>query len=186
MKHHHFCVVCGEYIPQTKFTFSDSLIVKYNKIYNVSISLDNSYSPKSICHKCRNNLYGINKKVFSRPMIWRPPTDHTTDCYFGLTNLKGYNRKDKDFISYARVTSVTLPVLIDTDSDHIMEINESEQEMVIDEDMPDETVQLEERENFSTSESDDEENISEAKSFNKNELSDLCRDLGLSKDRSEL
>ena len=37
---------------------------------------------------------------FAVPMVWREQSDHVTDCYFCMTNIKGFPRKNKSQISY--------------------------------------------------------------------------------------
>ena len=48
-------------------------------------------------------------------MIWREPTDHVTDCYFCLTNIKGFSKKIKPKIVYPSFQSVLKPVPHGTD-----------------------------------------------------------------------
>ena len=184
----NFCIVCGEFIPQKKkFVFSDALKIKYKQLYSIDTSsLDNSYTPKTICSRCRSVLNEINKQVFSKPMIWRSPTNHATDCFFCLTNVKGYNRKNKNLISYPQVRSVNFPVPIHTNTNDSKEINEEELEDLNDEDLLDGSLECDESQNFSTEESDFEENTADAEKWDQDEVSDLCRDLGLSKESSEL
>ncbi|XP_011058618.1 PREDICTED: uncharacterized protein LOC105148524 [Acromyrmex echinatior] len=141
-------------------------------------SLDNSYTPKTICSRCRSVLNEINKQVFSKPMIWRSPTNHATDCFFCLTNMKGYNRKNKNLISYPQVRSVNFPVPIHTNTNDSKEINEEELEDLNDEDLLDGSLECDESQNFSTEESDFEENTADAEKWDQDEVSDLCRDLG--------
>ena len=43
-------------------------------------------------------------------MVWREPRDHITDCYFCLTNVKGYTGKTRNPITCPHVSSVTRPV----------------------------------------------------------------------------
>lgn len=123
-----------------------------------------------------------------------------TDCYFCLTNISGYNRKTKNSITYPSVQSVTFPILIngESDQDYIDDHNvEREIEVSIDEvsvdkntenvlmekeeqeDVPLESEEVEEREQVDMS----EENH---RGFNQGELIDLVRDLGFSKESSEL
>ena len=47
---------------------------------------------------------------FSDPMMWMEGKDHTTDCYFCLTNVKSCNRKNKHHVKYPAVLSITKPV----------------------------------------------------------------------------
>ena len=47
---------------------------------------------------------------FAVPMIWREQTDHATDCYFCLTNIKGFSRKNKSKIVYPNCNSALKPV----------------------------------------------------------------------------
>ena len=47
---------------------------------------------------------------FAIPMIWREPTNHATDCYFCMTNVKGMNKKNKNMIKYPDIPSAIRPV----------------------------------------------------------------------------
>ena len=48
-------------------------------------------------------------------MIWREPTDHVTDCYFCLTNIKRFSEKNKSKIIYPSCKSALKPVRHGTD-----------------------------------------------------------------------
>ena len=47
---------------------------------------------------------------FGIPMVWREQADHTTDCYFFLTDIKGFSRKNKSKIKYPDCRSAMKPV----------------------------------------------------------------------------
>lgn len=61
--------------------------------------------------KSYTNLNGWSKGTtrkmpFCTPMVWMEPTNHTEDCYFCLTQLKGFSEKSKRSIKYTDVASV--------------------------------------------------------------------------------
>ena len=43
-------------------------------------------------------------------MIWREPANHVDDCYFCMTNLVGYNKKNRKNILYPPIPSATQPI----------------------------------------------------------------------------
>ena len=43
-------------------------------------------------------------------MIWREQRDHTTDCYFCMTSVKGFNGKNKKSITYPNLPSAIRPI----------------------------------------------------------------------------
>lgn len=43
-------------------------------------------------------------------MVWREPTNHLDDCYFCLVNVKGFNKKNKQYLQYPNIPSAILPV----------------------------------------------------------------------------
>jgi len=49
---------------------------------------------------------------FSVPMVWREPSNHSSDCYFCLTPpvASGMNRKKKQRIDYPNIPSTIRPV----------------------------------------------------------------------------
>jgi len=49
---------------------------------------------------------------FAIPMLWREPSDHTTDCYFCLTPpvTSGMNRKKKQRTDYPNIPTAIKPV----------------------------------------------------------------------------
>lgn len=47
---------------------------------------------------------------FAVPMVWREPTNHHSDCYFCLTNIVGFTKKNKSKIVYPDCPSAIKPV----------------------------------------------------------------------------
>ena len=48
---------------------------------------------------------------FEIPTIWREPKDHSSDCYFCRTNIKGFTSKTKCKVVYQDLISAMRPVL---------------------------------------------------------------------------
>ena len=47
---------------------------------------------------------------FAVPMVWREQSDHVTDCYFCMTSIKGFSRKNYTKIFYPVCRSAIKPV----------------------------------------------------------------------------
>ena len=47
---------------------------------------------------------------FGIPMIWHEPPNHFDDCYFCMTKLVGYNKKNRKNILYPSIPSATRPI----------------------------------------------------------------------------
>lgn len=133
-----------------------------------------------------------NAKRFFSPMLWREPVHHQTDCYFCLCKTTGYNAKSKKVAEYPNVQSVTFPVPITQNEINLNNHRESDNF-----EGPESEIQLsrhdEAQEGPSNFQDMDEveskvsdEDVLQKDTFNQNELSDLIRDLGLSKKNAEL
>lgn len=154
--------------------------------------MDNFWTPKILCVTCSLRITEKKKQIFVSPTIWREPKDHDTDCYFCLTNTSGYNRKNNSTILYASVQSVTHAVLIS------IEQVESEHQIFTDEfSFETETNDTDRRMSFEEFEDQQNDELNESQKsedgqpgnshcFTQDELSDLVRDAGLSKEISEL
>ena len=49
-------------------------------------------------------------------MVWREPTNYVSDCYFCMTNIAEFTKKNKSTIMYSDCPSALKPVLHDAES----------------------------------------------------------------------
>ena len=47
---------------------------------------------------------------FAVSMVWREQKDHSSDCYFCLTNISGFSLKSKHSIQYPNLSSALRPI----------------------------------------------------------------------------
>ena len=96
-----FCYICGVFtLPKQRRNISEFVKRAYYCYFNVKIGhQDKPWAPHKVCHSCEENLRqwtkGTDKITFAILMLWREPQDHITDCYFCLTNIKGYTGKTR-------------------------------------------------------------------------------------------
>ena len=105
--------------------------------------------------------------LFAVPIVWREPKDHSIDCYFCLTNTKGYSLKTQFKTKYPDVLSLHRPM------PHILELP-----------VPNPTLN-----SASESESSKEGKCTYPdfqEDLDSKELHDLIRDLDLPKEKSEI
>lgn len=111
-----FCYVCGSYIMKHKVKTISSLVkLAYHQYFGMKVGdQDKTWAPHVICISCNCNLTqwlkGKGKISFAIPMVWREPKDHTTDCYFCLTNVIGISTKNRNAIQYPNLPSAIRPV----------------------------------------------------------------------------
>ena len=110
-----FCYICGQVaLSQAKIT--DFVKKAYEAYFQVKLGdQDKPFAPHVCCKLCVENLrhWRNNKRKsmpFGVPMVWREGKDHVTDCYFCMTNVKGFNRKTKHLVQYPDVPSAIKPV----------------------------------------------------------------------------
>ena len=114
-------------------------------------------------------------------MVWREQKNHFDDCYFCMVDLKGFNRHKKKSWIYPDLESARRPVphCEDIPLPQFCHLPEKPSEW----DFVHQALE-------SSSESDVssifEESSTTPKQFNQEELSDLIRDLNLSKEASEV
>jgi len=112
-----FCYICGQVTLSDRWSPITNFVKKsYHAYFGVKLGdQDKAFAPH-IC--CKIYVEGLrrcsNKKQtylsFGVPMVWREGKDHTTDCYFCMTNLNGINRKNKQHVKYPDVPSAIKPV----------------------------------------------------------------------------
>ena len=119
---------------------------------------------------------------FAVPMVWREQTDHVTDCYFCMTAIRGFFRKNKSIISYPVCRSAIKPVPHSSDFSVPPPPTEKEDSLSV-------------NACESTSTESEEKPIELDPSFqhesaplfiNQERLNDLVRDLYLSKEKAEI
>lgn len=189
-----FCYVCGSFcVSSQRKAITENTKTHYELYFGrVMQNLEYYWVPEIVCNAYEANLNlwwnGTRPQMpFAVPMIWKKPRNHRTDCYFCMINVIGFSTKNKHKIKYPDCSSVVKPVVHGEN----FPVPVTPKPVVI------ETVQPDLTEQKSTSnESFDEETstlldpdyISEDEPhlLDQAELNDLIRDLGLTKEKSEL
>lgn len=191
-----FCYVCGSFTIKSQ---RRSITAEIKQLYRLYFGCplgdqDKLWAPHVICTSCSSGLRDWAKKrkqsmPFAIPMIWREPRNHDDDCYFCLVNVTGYSSRNKHKIIYPNCDSAMRPV----PHDKTLAVPappkagwqyETEEEGIMEDDMAarDSSPQpgCSSDPDFVPQESPCPE------PFSQNELNDLIRDLGLTKERAEL
>jgi hypothetical protein len=130
--------------------------------------------------------YGVVKRkeksmLLGVPTVWREPTNHFNDCCFCLTNTEGFSKKQKHKIQYPTMPSALKPV------PHGEGLTVPNQPLNWDGiNISDDDEQLTEIPPGTSDAVYSLETSGEPHRVNQNELNDLVRDLGLSKQQAEL
>ena len=153
---------------------------------------DRVWAPKQSCNSCALSLTGWLKGThksmpFAVPMVWRKPRDHGLDCYFCLTNIKGFSKNMKHKIRYPNLDSARrpvkhdfcLPVPVPPDTYTLRSVSSDE-----------EPAACEDVAQSSSAQSDPNyapvPDINEPHVISQEELNDLIRDLDLPKSKALL
>ena len=101
-----FCYICGKVtLPDRQARTTDFVKKSYHAYFGVKLGdQDKPFAPHICCKTCVQNLRDWRNKrkcsmPFGVPMVWREGKDHSTDCYFCMTNLHGINRKTNSMFS---------------------------------------------------------------------------------------
>jgi len=142
-----FCYVCGCYtLVSQRHNISSFVRRAYVAYFEALLrDQDKKWAPHIVCHKCEKMLRdwtnGKRKGLpFGVPMVWREPTDHTSDRYFCIFSTRGVRQKIWHMVNYPNIPSAIrpiphcyeLPVPVfngfasheDTDSEHVKEDQE--------------------------------------------------------------
>lgn len=182
-----FCYICGSFtVPSQRMNISEFVKRAYLAYFKLKVGdQDKSWAPHNVCKPCVENLRqwtkGRRKQLsFGIPMVWREQKSHVDDCYFCLTKTSGYSKKTRQKLSYPYLDSAIRPV------PHSHEIP-----VPVFTELPsleDESDTCESDGSHGHESDTDfvDTSTKERGNFNQAELNDLVRDLGLSKELSEL
>lgn len=178
----NFCFVCGELtFKAQRRNFTPLIRRAYHCYFNNKIDQNKTWAPEICCTKCVTLLSGWLKgsrhMPFAVPMIWREPKDHLTDCYFCLTNISGISSKSRHTVKYPSLDSAIRPVLHGPG----LPIPSPPDDITMTEEFPDIQDELQNDSDFV-----EEDATNEPHFLTQDDLNDLVRDLGLSKNKAEL
>jgi hypothetical protein len=143
---------------------------------------DKKFAPHVVCKTCAKNLRqwstGLRESMpFGIPMVWCEQKNHYDDCYFCLCKITGFNKRNKEAIIYPNLESAIRPVSHGPD---------------VPIPTPPTTLPDSGTGTSSTPSTEDEQNFppdlqdKNPHPLSQAQLNDLVRDLGLSKEKSEL
>ena len=188
MKPDSFCYICGEYtFDKQKKNITDFVKKAYLAYFGERVGdKDKLWLPYIVCKTCvellRSWTKGGRYLKFGIPMVWREPKDHVTDCYFCMNNIRGFNMHKKKTWIYPNLESAIRPVL------HCEAVSVPTFTTLPDIDDEDEVTEDTEV-LLSVQDYDDcdfEGTSHLPQTFTQGELSDLVRDLNLSKEQAEV
>ena len=114
---HSFCYTCGEFVFKKNRKAIDEFYIKvYYTYFKIKLGgQDKTSAPHIICKSCKESLrlWTTENRTalkFGIPMIWREPANHFDDCYFSMTNIVGYNKKNRKNILYSSIPSAIRPI----------------------------------------------------------------------------
>ena len=112
-----FCYICGcSTLPPQRRNINSFVKRIYHACFGVPLGeQDKSLVPHRVCLTCAETLrswsQGKNAKLKSAvPVVWRESTNHVEDCYFGLVNIKGFNKKNNQHFQYPNIQSAMRPI----------------------------------------------------------------------------
>lgn len=177
-----FCYICGKFTTADQKRAINSFVKRcYLAYFGCKLGdQDKSWAPHVVCRSCEEYLRlwfnGKRKSMpFGIPMIWREPKNHVDDCYFCMTNVRGFSKKNRNKIVYPNLPSAIRPV---PHSDEIPVPTPSAQ-------LPETESSTESMESQSDMDYTDTHDNS-PKLMSQVDLDDLVRDLNLSKESAEL
>lgn len=186
-----FCYVCGEVTLASQRRSITPLIKKaYHLYFGCKLGdQDKKWAPHIVCKSCAIRLGGwINRKgmtmPFAVPMVWREPSNHSSDCYFCLTPsvASGMNRKKKQKIDYPNIPSAIRPV---PHGEHLP-VPEPPKDFVLNSEMEEEDTEKTGPHREPTDQDFQGPAFESPHKLTQNELNDLVRDLELPKVKAEL
>ena len=87
--------VVSSFPKKTEKTIDKFYMKAYYKYFKIKLgNQDKTWVPQIIYKSCRTAGKQTALK-FGIPMIWPEPANHFGDCYFCMTNLVGYNKKNE-------------------------------------------------------------------------------------------
>lgn len=178
-----FCYVCAKFKPKRGLVrLTPALIAAYESYFNRPVeNQSENWVPHTCCMRCavilRESSHGKPRSLpFSVPALWTKPENHHNDCYFCRCKFTGFGKDYCDKVVYPRVDSVKQP------AKHAIVVSQCAGELSAGE-LDNET---DEDSREDPSHSLYEPTDSESKYISQPRLNDIARDLGLSKDQSEL
>ena len=110
----NFCYICGQYTPPVhckKFTPKKILLTSFTLGVKLETRTRNGLLTYAALLQCLLHIAGKKKKMsFGVPMIRREQAGHSMDCYFCLTNIKGFSRESKSKIKHPNCRSAMNPI----------------------------------------------------------------------------
>jgi len=115
----NFCYICGEVTFASRKCLITPTIKEANYFYfGCKVGdQDKKWAPQVCCSTCLSKLYAwVNGKErcmpFGVPMVWRVPSNHSTDCYFCMVASiqNGMSIKKKWTLVYPNIPSAVRPM----------------------------------------------------------------------------
>lgn len=118
----NFCYACGKFTPHDqRKNISAKLKIAYKHYFGCKLrDEDRSWAPHICCGMCYVGLtQWLNRKQkhmpFAVPMVWCEPTNHVSNCYFCMTNICGFSKKNRSKIRHEDCKSAFKPVPHDSE-----------------------------------------------------------------------